>query len=372
MKFADIPGHEDVKTRLRLMADNHRIPHALLLEGPSGVGKLALARAFAQYIHCEHPTADGDSCGRCPSCMQHATFNHIDTVFSFPIVKKDKAKISDDYIEEFRGLMDESTFMSFDKWLMKLENINAQPMIYVDEAVELSRKLNYTAHASRYKIVVMWLPERLREDAANKMLKLVEEPHDDTLFLLVSDNSRQILPTIYSRTQRITVKRYDDSEVAHYLLSSHSISDDDAYKIAHLSGGSIAAALSLLSVSKESSLYLELFKELMRKAYTRSIADLKKWAEKVHDLGRERSMGFYEYCSRMMRENFILNLHIPELNYLNSSENEFSAKFSPFINERNVERLVEVMDNAKIDIGANSYGKLVNFDVAVKVILLLK
>lgn len=372
MRFNDIPGHDEVKSRLRIMADTGRLPHAMLLEGPSGIGKLSLARAFAQYIHCEHRTADGDSCGECPSCRQHAGFNHIDTIYSFPVVKKDKLKISDDYINEFRELMDENLFMNFEKWLVKLDNINAQPLIYVDEANELIRKLNFTTHGSRFKIVIMWLPERMKEDAANKMLKLVEEPYPDTLFILVADNARQILPTIYSRTQRLLVKRYNDDSIGRYLIDKYALSDEDARDVAHLASGNMAAAIDILSIKKDSSKYLELFMELMRKAYTHSVADLKKWAEKVNDLGRERSMKFYDYCSKMMRENFILNLNIPALNYMNREERAFSTKFSPYINERNVEELIKVMDDAKKDVGANACAKLVNFDVSIKVILFLK
>lgn len=372
MRFSDIPGHEDVKYRLRNMVQSGKIPHAIMLEGPAGVGKLSLARAFAQYLHCEHPTAEGDSCGRCPSCRQHSAFNHIDTIYSFPVVKKDKLRYSDDYIVEFRELLTDTLFMSFDKWLQKLDNVNAQPLIYVDEAIELIRRLNYTSHGSKYKIVIMWLPERMKEDAANKLLKLVEEPHSDTIFIFVSDNSRQILPTIYSRTQRIAVKRYDDDTVRQYLSEVYSLTEEDSREIAHLASGNMASAIDMLSVRKDASKYLELFMELMRKAYTRSVADLKKWAEKVNDLGRERAMRFYDYCAKMMRENFILNLRIPEISYMNKAEGDFSAKFSPFINDRNVEELIKVMDEARKDIGANASGKLVNFDVAIKVILFLR
>ncbi len=372
MKFSDIPGHDDVKTRLRMMADTGKLPHALLLEGPAGVGKFSLARAFAQYIHCSNPTANGDSCGQCPSCQQHASFNHIDTIYSFPVVKKDKLRCSDDYLPEFKELLNEGLFMNFEKWLLKLDNINAQPLIYVDEANELIRKLNYTAHGSKYKIVMMWLPERMKEDAANKLLKLVEEPYSDTIFIFVSDNGRQILPTIYSRTQRITMKRYDEELIERYLSETYSLEDEDAHEIAHLSEGNMAMAIDMLSVKKDSTVFLELFMELMRKAYTRNVADLKRWAERVNDLGRERSMKFYDYCSKMMRENFILNINIPSINYMNKAERNFSEKFSPFINDRNVEDLIAVMNNAKKDIGANAYGRLVNFDVAIKVILFLK
>lgn len=372
MRFADIPGHNDVKDRLRQMVDSGRIPNALLLEGPSGIGKFAIARATAQYIHCERRTPDGDSCGKCPSCLQHQMFNHVDTIYSFPVVKKGDAGVSDDYIPEFRDMVKDTIFMDFDNWLVCLDNINAQPQIFVNEANELIRKLSFTTHKSKYKVVIMWLPERLKEDAANKLLKLVEEPHSDTVFLMVSDNSRLILPTIFSRTQRIQVRRYSDSEIANYLQQAYSLQNDVATSVARLAEGNMAGAIKRIDIAQETNEFLDLFMELMRKAYTRKVADLKQWAANVASLGREREMRFLEYCAHMMRENFILNMHQPSLNYLNDVEMQFSSRFSPFINERNVERLIKVVDDARIDIAANANAKLVNFDVAIKVILLLK
>jgi len=372
MKFADIPGHEDIKEQLRRMVDSGQMPHALLLEGPAGSGKFALARALAQYIHCGHRTADGDSCGTCPACRQHQTFNHIDTIYSFPVVKRSGVGRSDDYIAEFCEFMADSPFMDFENWLLKLDNINAQPAIYVEESVELIRKLSYTAHASEYKIVLMWLPERLREDAANKLLKLIEEPHPDTLFIITSDNSRAILPTIYSRLRRIAVTRYSDGEVGRWLQDNYPVEAADAAALARMAGGNLVEAARMVSVSKDREKYLAMFMELMRLAYTRKVADLKKWAAALADLGREREMRFYEYCARMMRENFIYRLNDPRLSYLNAAERQFSANFSPYINEHNVLKFFEVINDAYADIAANANGKLVNFDVAVKSILLLK
>lgn len=370
MRFADIPGHHDVKERLRQLADSDRIPHALLLEGPEGAGKFALARAFAQYIHCQN-RKDGDSCGECPSCLQHQTFNHIDTVFSFPVVKR-VGPLSDDYISEFREFLTESPFMDFEQWLVKLDNINAQPAIYVDEANDLLRKVSYTTHSARYRIVIMWLPERLRDDAANKLLKMIEEPSHDTLFILTSDNPKAILPTIYSRTQRITVKRYPDSEISAHIADVFTLSPAEADETARLAEGNMVEAIKLVDMSKDRNLYLDLFMQLMRKAYTRSVGDLKEWSAELTSIGREREMQFYEYCAHMLRENFILNLHMPVLNSLTAPEMDFSVRFSPFINERNAMQLFRVMCDARTDIAANGNGRIINFDVALKVILLLK
>ncbi len=372
MKFVDIPGHDDVKRRLREMVDSGRIPHALLLEGPSGVGKFALARAMAQYIHCTNRT-DGDSCGTCPACLQHQSFNHIDTFYSFPVVKKaSKPTISDYYIKEFREFMTDNPFMDFEAWLGYLGDVNAQPSIYVEEAAELLDRLNLTARQSRYKVVMLWLPERLRTEAANKLLKLVEEPFADTLFIMASDNPATILPTIYSRTQRIAIKRYEDTEVAAYLQSELPIEPAEAERISLLSEGSMTNALKLAGVNKDSTQYLEFFKQLMRSAWQRKVGDLRRWSNEVAGMGRENNIRFYEYCSRLIRENFVMNIGEPTLLSVTPDEMQFNARFSPYINERNVVQLLTLFDSARADIAINGNSKIIAFDTAVKTIMLLK
>lgn len=373
MRFADIPGHAETKRRLREMVDNNQIPHALLLEGPEGIGKYALARAMAQYIHCTDRTADGDSCGKCAACRQHESFNHIDVFYSFPLLKKNsKPTVSDDYAPEFRELMAESPLMDFDSWLSRLGNVNGQPMIYVEEAAELIRRLNLTARQSRFKIVLMWLPERLRTEAANKLLKAIEEPYADTLFLMTSDNPRAILPTIYSRTQRVAVRRYDDAEIAEILQQDDHVDEHTALAAAALAEGSLRRARHMAGLSRERQRYLDLFMQLMRLAWQRKIIDLRAWSADTASLGREGSIRFYEYCSRMIRENFILNIGDRELTALTPDEIAFSSKFSPYINERNVEDLMRVIDEARNDTALNGNAKIIAFDLAVKAILLLR
>lgn len=358
---------------MRAMVDNQRIPHALLLEGPQGVGKFALARALAQYIHCTD-RHDGDSCGVCASCRQHQSLNHIDTLFSFPIVKLkgDKPAISNDFLPQFREFISESPYMDFEEWLVKLDNVNAHPVIYVDEALELIRALNYTAHSSQYKIVLMWLPERMAEATANKMLKLIEEPFPDTIFILTSDAPRRILPTIYSRLQRVKFSRLTDQEVYSAVAAIPGVDAQAVGGVVRQAQGSVTEALRGLGNSKTRKQNLDMFIDLMRKAYTRQVAALKKWALDAAALGRERNVQFYAYAARMVRENFILNLRNPDLNYLSPEEANFSQKFAPFINERNVVQIIATLDDACADILANANAKLINFDVALRLILLLK
>lgn len=372
MKFSDISGHEDIKERLRHMVDTDHIPHALLLEGPQGASKFMLARALVQYIHCidRH---EGDSCGKCPSCIQHESFNHIDTFYSYPVVKKSgRSALSDDYVGIWRRFLKESPLMDREKWVEMLDNVNAQPKIYVDEGAELLRKLNLTAHSSKYKVVVMWQPERMQEECANKMLKLVEEPFPDTKFIMVSDDSAKILPTIYSRTQRIKVRRYSESEVLRILESHHAIEHAKAEYAAALSDGNLIKALTIAQSSENAHVYFDMFKDLMRKAYQRKVGELKVWANECSSLGRERLIQFLMYCARLVRENFILKIHNPALNALTQAEAAFCNKFSPFINERNVVDIISLLDKAIADVAANANSKIVMFDVAVKTCMLIK
>lgn len=371
MRFADIAGHEEVKRRLREMVDNERIPHALLLEGPSGTGKFMLARAFAQYIHCEN-RHDGDSCGECPACRQHEAFNHIDTIFSFPVVKKSgRTALSDDYRDTFGEFIAESPYMDFTDWVSKLDNVNAQPMIYVEEGAELLRRLTYMTRRSKYKVVLLWLPERLKEETANKLLKLVEEPFGDTIFVMVSNNGRGILPTIYSRTQRITVPRYSDGELED-VLRTQGMDEATAADIVRIADGSVNQAWKIAHVSAERRKYFDLFVELMRKAYGRKVLELRGWSKAVSELGREPAMQFIDYCCRLIRESFVMHLHVDRLLTLSANEREFVNKFFTFINEKNVVDMIELFDRSRRDIAANGNAKIIFFDLAVRVIMLIR
>ena len=377
MFFKDIPAHENIKNRLRSFAFTGKIPHALLFEGTPGVGKFATARAFAQYIHCTGRSAsDEDSCGECPSCIQHQNMGHIDTIYVFPVLKTDSLTkpTSDDYLTEWVEYIKGRKYMDFDAWTKAIERDkkNPQPIAYVNESAALLHKLSFASHSSKFKIVLWWLPEKMNTEAANKLLKLLEEPWEDTLFILVSDKPEDILPTISSRLQKISFSRLSDSTVAGILENEAGVSPESSLSVAHCADGSVSTALKNLGNLGDEGIYLERFISLMRLAYQRKIAELRKWSEDLTALGREKEIRFYEYCSRLIRENFIFNFKLPQLNYLSLSESQFSVNFARFINERNVEKLIEVFDKARIDISGNGNGKIINFDVAIKVILLLK
>lgn len=374
MTFNDIPGHESAKKLLRQLADSDHLPHALLIEGPAGIGKFSLARAFAQYIHCEHPTPDGQPCGQCQPCILHQSMNHIDTTYIYPVAKTDgmtNAPIAADFRDEWLEYLSDRTYMDFQAWTAIFQKKNAQPVTYVAESAALIRNLSFTSHVSRYKIVLWWLPERMNPEAANKLLKMIEEPYDDTLFIMVSDKPQDILPTIYSRVQRIRLRRLPDDIVSSYLLKHFDVSSADANAYAHMAEGNVTRAIEALNLSKESAENFDMFVRLMRLAYQRNVHQLRAWGDELAALGRERETRFYEYAIRLIRENFIYNFHTPEINYMTATEEQFSTRFARFINEANVEKLISTFDRARTDIEGNANGKIVNLDVAIKVIMLL-
>ena len=374
MKFSDVLGHNSAKDRMRQMVHSGRLPHAILLEGPPGIGKMSLARAFAQYIHCENVDHNGDACGKCQPCRLHQSMNHIDVQYVYPVVKLDGMKTaptSGDFYQEWTEYLDGRVYMDVRHWADSFGKKNGQPQTYVTESAALIHRLAFTSHVSRHKIVIWWLPEKMNEEAANKMLKMVEEPFEDTIFIMVSDNPREILPTIYSRVQRIELKRLPDAVVAEYLTNNYEISHTDALATAHIAEGNVTKAVQLLNQSKETKEFFDAFVSLMRLAYQRNVQGLRDWADDIAGMGREREIRFYEYAMRMIRENFVYNFHIPDLNYMTGTEAEFSTRFSKFINEANVEKIIATFDKALIDISGNANGKIVNFDVAIKIIMLL-
>ena len=281
------------------------------------------------------------------------------------------APISEHFSEEWHDFLNEDIYVDFQKWATVFGKKNARPTTYVAESIELLRRLSLTAVTSRYKVVIWWLPELMQLETANKLLKIIEEPFADTVFVLVSDRPRDILPTIYSRLQRIACRRLPDNIVAAEMQRRHGMAPDQAAAIAHLSLGSMLKAELTFKESEFSRRALERFKQLMRLAYQRKVGDLRKWAMDLTDEGRENEIAFYRYAIRMMRENFMFRFRIPELTYLNPEEQSFSTNFARFITEKNVERLIEVFEQAAVDISGNGNGKIINFDTAIKVIMLL-
>ena len=372
MFFKDIIGQEQVKERLRLELHEGRVPHAQLFAGPEGSGALPLAIAYARFLLCTH-RGETDACGTCPSCVKLNKLAHPDLHFVFPVVKRKGGgdTVSDDYIHEWRELAISTPYFGLNHWLDAMGAENQQAQIFVKESDELTRKLSLKSSEGGYKVVVLWLPEKMKVECANKLLKLLEEPPALTVFLLVSEEPDRILPTILSRTQRVNVPRLGDSEISTALSRQFGLQPSDAAETARLANGSYLQALEIIHRGDDNLLFFELFVSLMRLAYQRKVKDMKDWSETVATMGRERQKNFLAYCQRMVRENFISNFHRRELNYMNRDEANFAVRFAPFINERNVIGIADELSEAQAHIEQNVNPRMVFFDFALKMIVLL-
>ena len=379
-----------------------RLPHAILLDGPEGAGHMAVALDFARLLLCETPQQqspqeglssqnDGLSspqdeahaqqgvmvaCGACPGCAMTHKWAHPDLHFVFPVIRPKSASsttrvVSDLWIKEWREMLKKTTHFDLELWEKEMGIENQQPQIFADESDELVRKLALTPSQGGWRVVVVWLPELMNTACANKLLKLLEEPPTQTVFLLVSHRAAGILPTILSRTQRLAVRAIPEAEIAEHLQRERGISPQDAAYVAHTAQGNYVRALRLLSVGHDEQEFLDMFALLMRKCYLRDIKEMHAWSERMAGWGRERQKAFLDYSLRMVRENFIMNFHRPELNYMTRAEEEFSRRFSPFINERNVLGISDELALARRDIAQNVNAKMVFFDFALKMIVLL-
>lgn len=375
MYFADIIGQESVKTHLRRFVDENRMAHALLLTGPRGNGKLPMAVALAHYLLCLQ-RHDGDVCGNCPTCTKVNKLIHSDLHFVFPVVKKksgsENAPVSDDYIAEWRELFAKNPYFTYSDWLTKMGVENQQPMIYERESSEILRKLSMQSREGGWKIVIIWLPEKMKEACSNKLLKIIEEPPKDTLFILVSEEPDAIIATIQSRTQRVDIPPLTIDDISVELSRRYGLTADDAHRVAMQSGGSWDKAEEQLRVDTDKELYLELFTKLMRIAYARNIREMKRWSEQVAAMGRENQKRLLDYCQRMIRENFIMNFKHDEMLTLSVAERNFSERFSPYVNERNIFGIMEELSEAQRHIEHNVNAKMVFFDMSLRMIVWIK
>lgn len=373
MKFGDIVGQDAIKKQLLASAHEGFIPHAQLFCGPEGIGKFPLALAYAQYLNCEHPLPD-DACGTCPSCVKYNHLTHPDLHFVFPIVKKSakKKEVCDDYITEWRSFVIDRPYFNLNQWLTHIDAENSQGLIYAKESDEIIRKLNMKIYEARYKVMIIWLPEKMHESCANKLLKIIEEPSPNTLFLLVSDSPDNIINTIQSRCQRINIHGIDDRAISEALTKKYMLEPSTADNVAHLACGSYVKALDIISLNEENKYLFNLFVQMMRSSYARDIKQIKQIGNDLAAIGRERQKNFLIYAQHMIREYFVSNFHNPQMVYLNQDENNFGVRFAPFINERNIVDFMDELSLAERHIEQNVNAKIVFFDLCLKITMLLK
>jgi len=375
MNFSQIPGQKAVIDRLRLSVAENRVSHALLFSGPEGSGKFALALAFARYISCENRTAE-DACGVCPSCVKYDKLIHPDLHFVFPVIKKKSAPdpVSDTYIPQWREMVLRSPWFSLSTWTEAMEVANEQALIPVSEAAEIIRKLSLKSFESDFKIMIIWLPEKMNAETANKLLKIIEEPPALTLFILVSDEEDRLMPTITSRCQQIRIPSIPADDLSSYLVSATGMDPVRAREIAGIANGNMVRAMVLARDDNDTAVHLDRFASLMRTAYTRDIQKLVSWSEEAAALGRERQKSFLAYALRMIRENFVMNFRTGEkkLAFLTRAEDEFSSKFHPFISEKNIYVLNDEFNLAYAHVESNGNTKMIFLDLALRTMRLIR
>ncbi len=373
MFFKDVIGQEVIKTRLIKSVKEERVSHAQLFAGPEGTGKLALALAYAQYISCRD-RGETDSCGVCPSCHKYKKLSHPDLHFVFPVYSSGKIKkpTSDDFIAQWRELVLNNPYFTLSQWFSHINVENAQGMIYEAESASVLKKLNLKSFESEFKVMIIWLPERMNIACANKLLKMIEEPPSKTLFLLITENEEDIISTIRSRAQLVKIPRIDKDSMREALVANAGLESDMVEEVVHLANGSYIKALEYQNPDENALYFFTRFQELMRYAYKPDTLELIQWADGLSGIGRERQKGFFNFSLSLLREYFVLNLKQPSIIYLNKEEKGWGQKFSPFVNERNIMQMSSEFELAFKHISMNGNPRIIFLDIALKMAKLIR
>ena len=376
MKFDEVIGQQEVKERLMKMVSDDRLPHALMLCGPQGIGKKALAVSLACYLLDSAAQAVPAASAPRTEPPMLRKLEHPDLHFTYPTIKlpsmsSDHMPTSDDFAKEWHKLITQTPYFTMDEWMQQMGGDNQQAVITAGESDALVRKLSLKSSQGGRKVSVVWLPERMNIACANKLLKLIEEPPSQTVFIMVSEEPDRLLETIRSRVQRIDVKRIANEDIRQALIERRGIDEAAAKRISRLANGSWLKAMEELQSGTENEQFLDDFISLMRLAYQRKVRELRKWSDTMASYGRERQKRFLTYMLRMTRENFMFNFGQEELCYMTQKEEDFARNFARFINEANVLPITDLLNRAIRDIGQNANAKIVFFDLALQIIVLL-
>lgn len=371
MKFSEVIGQHEISKRMMQMVADEKVPHALMLCGPAGCGKLAVALAMASYL-----LGDRDESANANAAAMLAKFQHPDLHFVYPVIRpagtsSEKKITSDDFTRQWTSLLTETAYFSFEEWLNRMEAVNQQAQIFAAEGDVITHKLSLKSSQGGYKVCLIWLPERMHTTFANKILKLLEEPPAQTVFILVSEEPHLLLETIRSRVQRIDLRRIDDEDIEKTLMAKRGLDTGNAHRIARIANGNWLKAKEMLDASNENNQFLDMFIMLMRMAYARNTKGMKKWTDTVSAFGREKQRRMLKYFSLQVRENFMTNFGNPKLTYQTEEEETFSKNFARFINEANIIEIQELIDHTIRAIGQNANAKMQFFDFALKMIVLI-
>ena len=375
MQFKDVIGQEEVKRKLILSVQENRVPHAQLFLGPAGNGKLPLALAYVQYILCPHRSAT-DSCGVCPSCQKISKLTHPDLHFVMPTTTTKSVKSnpeSDLFLNEWREyVLQNEGYVDTSSWYSFLEVENKQGAIYVRDASTLLRKLNFKAYEGDYKIAIIWMAEKLRTDTANKLLKLLEEPPEKTLFILIAEDQEELLATIRSRTSLVKVPRLDLEAIQDALVHRLNCSAQQASDAAMIAEGSWIKAKEYVKDADDQKYYFRTFQQWMRLCFKAAVNELIDFSNNIKSIGRERQKDLLEYGLGIIRNAQLFNNNLATLVMLPEEEKKFNAGFAPFVNASNIVQIIELLEEASRQIERNGYAPLIFLDCSFKMAKLLR
>lgn len=369
MKFAEIIGQEDVKMRLIRSVKEGRISHAQLFLGPEGGGAFPLAQAYIQYILCVNKS-DADSCGECASCQKVSKLSHPDVHLSFPVILSE-SKTSDGLIAEFRERAIETPYMNYRYWLDSIEGNNKNGVIGVDESAGILQKLVYKAYEAEYKFMLVWMAEHMNPQAANKLLKIIEEPPEKTVFILIAEDAEEILPTILSRCQVVKIPRLPDEQIENALVQKGLSNQDEAKSIATLAEGNFWEAQKQITQIEENLERLDTFRQWMLFCFKKDVPGIIQFTDDLSAGGREKLKMLISYSLNMFRQSIIANYGGNEMVHLRGSEREFIAKFANYIHGSNIIELTEAFDKAFYYLERNGNPKIVMFDLSLTAMKLI-
>ncbi|NRB59571.1 MAG: DNA polymerase III subunit delta' [Winogradskyella sp.] len=379
MLFSEVLGQIHIKNHLTKSVDAGRIAHAQLFVGPEGSGTLPMALAYAQYILCGN--TNGENTGGNDSCnLKFKNFSHPDLHFAFPVTTSDKVKskpVSNFYLEEWRQLLEQQPYGNLFDWYKLLGVDNKQGQIGVDEALEIVKSLSLKSYEGGYKVMLIWMAEKMNTAAANKLLKLIEEPPEKTIFLLIAEDEEQIINTIRSRCQILNFPPLAEDVIAEGLVKQYHIEHSVAAKIAHQSNGNYNKACDLIYQDSEDIQFEKWFVVWVRSAFKAkgnksAIHDLISWSEEIAKTGRETQKKFLSFCLNYFRQALFLNYNASELVYLEPrSENFKLEKFAPFVHDSNILEISNELQDAIYHIERNGNSKIILTDLSIKLTRLL-
>lgn len=367
MKFSDIPGLRETKSHLVQAVEGGHLAHALLFAGHQGAPNLNLALAFATYLNCDNRQGD-DACGQCPSCSKNSKFVHPDLHFVFPVSStktiKGKDVVSTSFLKDWRKFLLAQPFGNLQDWSNHYGGENKEANISREESRHIIRNLSLKAFEGKYKIMLIWLPEMMHLTAANAILKILEEPPEDTLFLMVTNDAENLLTTILSRTQQFTIRKFQDQEIIDYLVAQGT-STEKAAQLSHLADGNLNQALKLASEVEDDS--HQLFRDWMRLCYVRDYTKMVAWADLFQKQNRMQQKSVFQYGLNILREVLVTSFANEGLSRLSGEEKDFVQNFAKVMDANKVDLISELLNQAYYHIERNANQKITFLDLSLQV-----